>query len=530
MKHFYERNDSFLNSDVNKTFEEILWMSKSEFKDWLHQLRETVVRVWDEEGNPPRVGLSEDKIIEQFNKLESFPLDKLEAVDEMTGENDVIRNTRLEGNAVNQWFPTMMKTRINYNGKDKAKSIYDWFAKPELFKSQLTYSYRHFKRDSFYDFSSAVRNGDDTSLFDAENGVEWIKKFEAEQRQYGTHDYWLEPKEKIDEYTGYNDDLRGSTFHYITKEELEELNDLIPEKCKTNLWYKADEYDKYRIRVFKYGQKLFPTAFKAFRVSYCQYAVNFPPLTAKYIYQTFTEEFKDRDVIKIWDPSAGWAGRLLGAMSVKSDRQIHYIGTDPNTDHNIENGKTKYDDIAEFYNTRTTIGNNISFMFDEDEIIKANTWEIHQCGSEVFGQTEAFKKHVGTVSLVFTSPPYFAKEIYSEDPAQSCHKFTQYNSWRDDFLRPTLENAYKLLHEGGYLIWNIADATFNGTMLPLEKDSCDIMEDLGLKYVKTLKMALAQMPGGNRVDPKTGKPTAKNFCKVNGVWLKYEPIFVFKKC
>ena len=42
-------------------------------------------------------------------------------------------------------------------------------------------------------------------------------------------------------------------------------------------------------------------------------------------------------------------------------------------------------------------------------------------------------------------------------------------------------------------------------------------------------MALAQMPVGNRVDEETGKPRAKNFCKVNGIWLKYEPIFVFYK-
>jgi hypothetical protein len=42
-------------------------------------------------------------------------------------------------------------------------------------------------------------------------------------------------------------------------------------------------------------------------------------------------------------------------------------------------------------------------------------------------------------------------------------------------------------------------------------------------------MILAQMPGGNRIDPKTGKPKAKNFCKVNNTWFKYEPIFIFYK-
>jgi hypothetical protein len=80
-----------------------------------------------------------------------------------------------------------------------------------------------------------------------------------------------------------------------------------------------------------------------------------------------------------------------------------------------------------------------------------------------------------------------------------------------------------------YLLWNIADAVFGGDMLPLEQDSIDILLSLGMKYEGKLKMSLAQMPGGNRLDTETGLPKAKNFCKVNGIWLKYEPIFVFRK-
>ena len=105
----------------------------------------------------------------------------------------------------------------------------------------------------------------------------------------------------------------------------------------------------------------------------------------------------------------------------------------------------------------------------------------------------------------------------------------QYDAWVEGFLRPTLENAYKYLKSDRYLLWNIADAKFGNEMLPLEGDSIRICEELGFKYKTTLKMALAQMPGGNRVDEETGKPRAKNFCKVNGIWLKYEPIFVFYK-
>ena len=155
--------------------------------------------------------------------------------------------------------------------------------------------------------------------------------------------------------------------------------------------------------------------------------------------------------------------------------------------------------------------------------------EIYQLGSEVIQFDENFQKHKGTVDLIFTSPPYFAKEAYSEDPEQSYKKFGQYDEWREGFLRPTLETAVAWLKNDRYILWNIADAVFGGDMLPLEKDSQDILESLGMVYKGKIKMSLAQMPGGNRVDSETGLPKAKNFCKVNGMWLKYEPVFVFYK-
>ena len=71
MKHFYERNDYVLDHEVNKTFEEILWMSDDEFRQWLTDMRKTIAYAWDELGLPPRVGWNKDAIIEQFNKMSS---------------------------------------------------------------------------------------------------------------------------------------------------------------------------------------------------------------------------------------------------------------------------------------------------------------------------------------------------------------------------------------------------------------------------------------------------------------------------
>jgi hypothetical protein len=274
---------------------------------------------------------------------------------------------------------------------------------------------------------------------------------------------------------------------------------------KSNLTFNPSDYSW-----FKFGDKDFAKKF------------------AKELFDGFiisnNKKILDQDEIIIYDPSAGWGGRILGAMSVRSNTPVHYVGTDPNTDHTISDSlkgnTTKYAELADFYNT----AKNEGILFEQ-----SNTYEIFQLGSEVIASEPRFQQYKGRFDIVFTSPPYFAKEAYSEDPTQSYKKFTGYDAWREGFLRPTLETAVEYLKNDRYLLWNIADAKFGADMLPLEKDSRDILESLGMKYITTLKMSLSQMPGGNRIDSDTGLPKSKNFCKVNGMYLKYEPIFVFYK-
>lgn len=544
-KWFYQKNNELLESPVNKTFEELLWMTEPDFCNWVAEMRAEVVRIWDTKGIPPRVGYSEQEIKEQFSEMRYYPVhhpvDGFECVDEETGNKDCIRNSSALGNAANQWFPTMMATKINYTDDTSAGlSIYDHFKEPHLLQKMITYGRRHFKRDSFYHYSHPVKvftEKDDINeylkkyyLHPKNTAVEWIKSYEDRRQMYeDVFDYWLEPKEADTQYTGYDEALRATSYLRITRDEIDSLGSIIPDKCKTNIDYK--NRDQFQIRVFKRGQKIFPVGLKAFRISVCQYAVNFPPMTAKYLYEKFSEEFKTQDKITIWDPSAGWGGRILGAMSVENDvRKVHYIGTDPNTDHTTTPGRTKYHELADFYNACTTT------VFSNPP----HSYEIYQCGSEVMKDEPDFERHKGKVDIVFTSPPYFAKELYSDDPTQSATKFNTFDTWVEGFLRPTLETAVEWLAPNRYLLWNIADAKFGSEMLPLEKVSNDILESLGMKKVQTLKMTLAQMPGGNRVDPETGKPSAKNFCRVleakkgtkkqsKSIWFKYEPVFVYKK-
>jgi hypothetical protein len=89
--------------------------------------------------------------------------------------------------------------------------------------------------------------------------------------------------------------------------------------------------------------------------------------------------------------------------------------------------------------------------------------------------------------------------------------------------------------------------------LPLEEDSCNILRSLGMEYVTTIKMTLAQMPGSNRFQPTEEteivkrntifgeiaeevtitKGMMKNYVVIdsNGkkMKLKFEPIFVWRR-
>jgi hypothetical protein len=534
MKWFFEKNDDLIDSIANKTFEELLWMSNDEFRQWVIDMRKTVVDLWDQKGLPPRVGYNEEGIIDNFQKMISFPVNELEV------DKDIIRNTSVIGNAVNQFFPTMMKTKISYSAKGTARSIYDYFSDPALLDTFVTYASRHFKRDSFYHYSAPVSEDDVLSISGspyrvttAEDFVEWF----ANNVDHEKYDYWLCPVKENKVYSGYNVQLGKK------KNLLVDADFAAPARTKTNI--DADRSNSYTIRLFERNQKVFPVGLKAFRVSFCQYAVNFPPLTARYLYERFTRHIADQDTINIYDPSSGWAGRLLGAMSVDANRTVHYIGTDPNTDHDTHSGRTKYHEIGDFFNEHVRINGKL--------FGKHHTFEMFQKGSEVIGEDPRFQKYKGKLDMIFTSPPYFAKEVYSDDPEQSCHKFNQYDAWVDGFLRPTLETCVEYLRSDRYLLWNIADAAFDGKLLTLEEDSCNILRSLGMEYITTIKMTLAQMPGGNRT-VETGdmeeivtstvfgdkteqkaivKGMMKNFCEVQSkdkkLMLKYEPIFVFRK-
>ena len=524
--NFYQRNDHLIDSDVNVYFEDLLEMTPDNFKDWVIRLREELTDAWDTHGCPPRTGKNEEDMITAFNRMSEFPVHEFEHDDQLSDNpKDVIINKSRLGVEVDQFFENMFKTRINYTDKDNGYSIYDLVANDDYLDRVVKGAMRHFRRDSFYSHAlSTIKNSSKYSVVQVDRGEDWIRAFFMHPKMFNGKDFLLEEVAVRDGVNSGYFQLEQSDILQLTRDQVKDFKENGWLQYRHHSTFDIDNMpdDKvYSIRMYTKGKKVFPSGFKAFRIGYIQPAVNFPPMTAKYLYERFTEHIKDCEPIKIYDPSSGWGGRILGAMSCRDDRSIHYIGTDPNPDNFFDDGTSRYSDVADFYNTKTYRANPF--------FSSTNTYEVYQLGSEEICKNEDFKKHKGSVDVVFTSPPYFNREAYSEDENQSYKKFgSSYESWRDGFLLPTLKTCVEWLRPDRYLLWNIADILIKGDYLPLEEDSKKFLTEMGMEYKYTIKMALEGMPGQNRVG-EDGKPKCKNFCLVDGRYLKYEPVFVFYK-
>ena len=142
---------------------------------------------------------------------------------------------------------------------------------------------------------------------------------------------------------------------------------------------------------------------------------NFSPIRAKTIY----ERFCPKNGV-IYDYSAGYGGRMLGALSSKNNYK--YIAVEPNSD-------TYYNllQLGQLINKTTN---------------KQNFFEIYQQGSEIFVPNQQ-------IDLAFSCPPFFNLQTYSEEPTQSIIKFPSYNDWLKFYVKPTIQNCYDSLKKDG---------------------------------------------------------------------------------
>jgi SAM-dependent methyltransferase len=122
------------------------------------------------------------------------------------------------------------------------------------------------------------------------------------------------------------------------------------------------------------------------------------------------------------DPSAGWGDRLLAATL--SPGIVQYVGIDPNPC--VHEGYRRI--IAR---TRHP---------DRYAVVQAPA-------ERVLPRMEA-----ASFDLVFTSPPFFDKEVYTDAPGQSIIGKADVKDWWTRFMRPVLFQSIRLLRPGGHMV------------------------------------------------------------------------------
>ena len=510
------RNNYLLDSKVNITFDETHHMNKRQFGDWVKSLRKEIIYAWDKLGLPPKLGMTDDQIVRDFERLVRLDTSTLKKYDQQTNGWDCLIAPPNTGAGCLAFFPNIQKTK-DIQGKDlTGYSLYDLFSDNSNLTRLTNSLHRLYQTDKLYAFSRCVVANKEMGGISEKTGKNWITEFQKNRpKEYGNWDFWIEPT-----VSSSKNKMPQGTLISVSKMEILELEVKGLLTKKHLLYVKFKDFSvahRFRVRLYKKGQKVIEKGIRFFNTSLVQGGSNFPPTISKFIYQHFTEDLKDQETIVVYDPSSGFGGRILGALSLCEDRHIHYVGTDPNPDNFLpEIERTRYEYLGGYFQS------HIKRKYK-------TTYDLYTLGSEVIHKDRRFQGYKGLIDFVFTSPPYFAAEGYSEDENQSFKKFPNYSDWRDGFLHQTLKTSVEYLKPKRFLAFNIADVGFSGNHYPLEHDSINILTSLGMDYIGKFKMVLAITPGSNKMDTQSRLPTTKNFCQVNGIWRKYEPIFYFWK-
>ena len=184
-------------------------------------------------------------------------------------------------------------------------------------------------------------------------------------------------------------------------------------------------------------------------------ASQFRPSAAKAIYQWTNAK-------SVLDFSSGWGDRLSGFMAC--DHTERYVGIDPNA--RLFEGYQKQID-----------------MFGTGKEIQM----VNDCAENLEYTPEQF-------DLVFTSPPYFDIERYTQETNQSWKKYKKLDNWLNSFLFDVLGKAVDSLKKDGKMLINISDVYAHHTINKICNPMCDFIESLGMKYEGCIGLRLSKRP------------------------------------
>lgn len=206
-------------------------------------------------------------------------------------------------------------------------------------------------------------------------------------------------------------------------------------------------------------------------------ASQFKPALAKGLYDFFGAK-------RVLDFSAGWGDRLVGFLASGAES---YVGIDPNTKLH-----EPYQRIVDYCETDKST-----------RFIRSPAEDADLSGLKV--------------DFVFTSPPYFDTERYSEEPTQSWKRYKRLDDWLNIFLFPVLRKSWDCLEDGGRIAINISDKVKGDVKIC--QPMLDYMESLGATYEGVIGYRMSKRPGSN----------FSTLDELSNMEIFCEPIFIWSK-
>jgi len=196
---------------------------------------------------------------------------------------------------------------------------------------------------------------------------------------------------------------------------------LMDEDLLELLWKRVDSKPKF----FRDGRNNVRSFFIAVQVGWKKATslANFPVREASKIYSKYCPPGG-----LIFDPSAGFGARMSAALL----DGYGYVATDPNKD--------LYPIFYEYYKA----------LLESEFVKKEQEFGVYCQGSEVF-----IPRLEGKVDFVFTSPPYFDLEEYSNDDSASTRNYNNFALWGKEYVIPTVKNIKAYLKPGAKACINI---------------------------------------------------------------------------
>ena len=224
-----------------------------------------------------------------------------------------------------------------------------------------------------------------------------------------------------------------------------------------DFWENKSEYMKktYVKNILNYYKKEGTNAnsnpvknlYKIFKLYFGSVGI-FKPVIAMSIYHRFKPT-------SILDFTMGWGGRLVGAAALDIPK---YIGIDLNK--NLEKP------YREMEKTLKELGTSTDIKLIFQDALKVDYSKLDY-------------------DMVFTSPPYYNKEIYS-----GTDKMTE-EEWNEKFYRPIFAKTWKYLKNGGHYILNVPIAVYDNVLVDL-LGKADIIIPMNTKRAMSNKLKQAE--------------------------------------